>query len=148
MGRSHATASRQVTIIYSLIHRWSDLLQQEGEPIYIRDYRVTSTTEPDILTWYWESFTSAPLRHPPDLTSYSDLAFGDIFCNIVTGDNDFAQLWIWTAVGDGSGQWKKAKEGDLREDGRRLTVTPKHLKPSWVSPDWGIKVLRNQKSRR
>ncbi|KAI0744911.1 hypothetical protein C8Q76DRAFT_789378 [Earliella scabrosa] len=121
--------------------------EQDGQPIFIRDRRVTSTIEPDIITYFWESFTAVPLQAPPDLSSYPDLTVGDLYCNHARGDSPTMQLWIWSVAADGSGYWKKAREGDVREDGRRLTITPKRQQPSWVSADWGIKQLRNPKAR-
>ena len=99
------------------------------------------------MTYFWESFTAIPLGQPPDLAAYNDLAIGDIYCNIVRGDIEAVQLWIWTMGSDGTGYWKRAREGDVREDGRRLTITPKRQQPSWVSPTWGVKQLRNAKAR-
>ncbi|KAI0694472.1 hypothetical protein C8T65DRAFT_744351 [Cerioporus squamosus] len=121
--------------------------EQDGEPIFIRQKRVTSTTEPDVVTYFWESFTTVPLRQPPTLTMYPDLTVGDLYCNHVKGEVKATQLWIWTMGSDGAGYWKRAREGDVREDGRRLTLTPKRKQPSWVSPSWGVKQLRNQKGR-
>ncbi|KAI0713508.1 hypothetical protein C8Q76DRAFT_693409 [Earliella scabrosa] len=121
--------------------------EQDGEAIFIRDKRVTSTTEPDIVTHFWESFTAIPLPEPPNLSSYPDLTVGDLYCNHVRGAAPSIQLWLWSVAVDGTGYWKKAREGDVREDGRRLTITPKRQQPSWVSADWGIKQLRNPKGR-
>lgn len=50
--------------------------------------------------------------------------------------------------GKGVEYWKRAREGDTREDGRRLTISPKRQQPGWVSPDWGVKVLRNPNARK
>ncbi|RPD78446.1 hypothetical protein L226DRAFT_610364 [Lentinus tigrinus ALCF2SS1-7] len=121
--------------------------EQDGEPIFIRQERVTSTTEPDVLTYFWESFTTVPLRHPPDLSSYPELTVGDVYCNILRGETRGVQLWIWVIGDDGVGHWKRAREGDMRDDGRRLTITPKRQQPSWVSPTWGVKQLKNQMGR-
>lgn len=99
-----------------------------------------------MVTYFWESFTAVPLHHPPDLSSYPTLTAGDIFCNHVRDGSRAVQLWIWT-IGDGVGSWKRVREGDVREDGRRLTVTPKRQQPSWVSPTWGEKQLRSQQAR-
>ncbi len=122
------------------------MCQQDGEPIFIRDKKNTSTIEPDIWTYFWESFTAVPLLQPTNLTSHADLAIGDVYCNHVRGAAK-PQLWIWTAGADGEGLWKRASEGDMREDGRRLTVTPKRKQPSWVLPGWAVKQLRNGKGR-
>ncbi|RDX47413.1 hypothetical protein OH76DRAFT_1484767 [Lentinus brumalis] len=127
----------------SIITRFGE---QDGEPIFIREDRVTSTTEPDVVTYFWESFTTTPLRQPPTLTMYPDLTVGDVYCNHVKGEVKATQLWIWTMGSDGSAYWKRAREGDVREDGRRLTVTPKRKQPSWVSKNWGVKQLRNQQA--
>ncbi|RDX40142.1 hypothetical protein OH76DRAFT_1490547 [Lentinus brumalis] len=120
--------------------------EQNGEPIFIRQDRITSTTEPDVVTYFWESFTAVPLHHPPDLSSYPRLTAGDIFCNHVRDGSRAVQLWSWIIGDDGVGSWKRVREGDIREDGRRLTVTPKRQQPSWVSPNWGEKQLRNQQA--
>lgn len=98
--------------------------------------------------WFWESFTLEPLGHPPDLTSYSDLTLGDLYFNVVKGDRSSFQLWSWVRDGKGVEYWKRAREGDTREDGRRLTISPKRQQPGWVSPDWGVKVLRNPNARK
>ncbi|RPD60322.1 hypothetical protein L226DRAFT_577049 [Lentinus tigrinus ALCF2SS1-7] len=121
--------------------------EQDGEPIFIRQERVTSTTEPEVVTYFWESFTAVPLCQPPDLTAHPDLTAGDLYSNIVRGESKSVQLWMWTVDAEGAGAWKRVREGDVREDGRRLTVTPKRQQPSWVSPNWGVKQLRNQRAR-
>ncbi|KAI0730675.1 hypothetical protein C8Q76DRAFT_792823 [Earliella scabrosa] len=121
--------------------------ERDGNPIFVREHRKTSTTEPDIITWYWQSFTLTPLHQPPDLTSYPKLSFGDIYCNVVKASPQSAQLWVWTKGLDGKGDWERAREGDVREDGRQLTITPKEQEPGWVSALWGLKQLRNPDGR-
>ncbi|KAI0738550.1 hypothetical protein C8Q80DRAFT_1275522 [Daedaleopsis nitida] len=121
--------------------------EQDGEPIFIKESRVTSTTEPDVVTHFWESFTSAPLDQPPDLSSYPDLAVGDVYCNIVKAAPPSVQMWLWTSDTNGTTGWKRAKEGTQREDGQRLTITPTRQQPSWVSSQWGVKQLHNPKKR-
>ncbi len=98
------------------------------------------------MTNFWESFTAVPLRQPPNLTSRPDLAYGDVYINIVRGEMigqvNTEQLWIWTEGADGHGFWKSASAGDVRNDGQRLTITPKRLNPSWVGLSWAVKQLR------
>ena len=81
---------------------------QDGKPIFIREKKVTSTTEPDIFTYFWQTFTAQPIRQPPDLTSYPDLKIGDVYINSVLGETKSNQLWIWTAGDDGDPFWKRA----------------------------------------
>ncbi|KAI0742324.1 hypothetical protein C8Q80DRAFT_1273016 [Daedaleopsis nitida] len=116
--------------------------EQDGDPIFIRDSRVTSTTEPDVLTHFWESFSLIPLRQPPDLSSHPDLVFGDVYCNIVKGNVPTVQLWHWTREAGSDGVWQKVKEGYQREDGRQLSITPTRHQPSWVSQEWYRKQLK------
>lgn len=105
------------------------------------------------MTNYWESFTSKPIAHPPDLSCYPDLIVGDLYSNVVlseTCEREDAlgvQLWVWTQGPDGSCLWKRAREGDVRDDGRRLIVTPKKKEPSWVSRNWGVKQLVQGRKR-
>ncbi|KAI0746382.1 hypothetical protein C8Q80DRAFT_1121228 [Daedaleopsis nitida] len=124
---------------------------KDGDPVFIRDNRVTSTTERDIVTYFWESFTMNSLRQPPDLSSYVDLCAGDIYCNKICSSDKSSlptvQLWIWTVDNKGDGSWKRATEGEQRDDGRRLTITPQRQQPSWVSHHWALKQLRNPKGR-
>ena len=83
-----------------------------------------------------------PLLQPPDLSSHADLSIGDVYINIVRGQTKAEQLWIWTAGGDDGLFWKRALRGDVREDGRRLTITPKRRDPLWVGNNWAVKRLR------
>ncbi|KAI0740500.1 hypothetical protein C8Q76DRAFT_790945 [Earliella scabrosa] len=140
-----ATIAEYVKPNGELITRYGEM---DGEPFFIKDNRTTSTIDPHVRTPFWESFSSEPIDHPPDLTSYPDLKVDDLYSNVVLDlPQIMVQLWIWTVGADGSGFWKKTREGDVREDGRRLTITPTRHQPSWVSPGWGIKQLRNPKAR-
>ncbi|RDX39904.1 hypothetical protein OH76DRAFT_1490748 [Lentinus brumalis] len=120
---------------------------RDGEPIFIRETRNSSTTEPDVSTTFWETFSAQPIRSPPDLTRYPDLTVGDVYSHVIlsesceVADAVDVQLWHWTSNSDGQHLWKRAREGDVRGDGRRLIVTPKRKEPSWVSAGWGVKQL-------
>ncbi|KAI0702556.1 hypothetical protein C8Q76DRAFT_789324 [Earliella scabrosa] len=128
-----------------LITRYGEM---DGEPFFLKDNRTTSTTDPDVRTPFWESFSAEPILNPPDLTSYPDLKVGDLYSNVVLDlPTVTVQLWTWSVSADGKGYWKKTREGAVRDDGRRLTITPTRHQPSWVSPGWGIKQLRNPKAR-
>ncbi|RDX51815.1 hypothetical protein OH76DRAFT_1417161 [Lentinus brumalis] len=126
---------------------------RDGEPLFIRDTKRTSTTEPDILTFYWESFTAQPIVSPPDLTRYADLREGDLYSNVILSetcereDAIDVQLWLWAPGADGTCVWTRAREGDVRDDGRRLIVTPCRKEPSWVSRTWGVKQLVQSQKR-
>ncbi|KAJ3000373.1 hypothetical protein NUW54_g6793 [Trametes sanguinea] len=115
---------------------WTRFGMQNGEPVFIRDSRCSSTKDKDCITSWWESSSRAPLREPPDLSDKPDLALGDLYCNHVIGI-DAPQLWIWTTDG-----WKPIAEGDMRaSDNRRLSITPKKKLPSWVKGDWCLKQM-------
>lgn len=53
-------------------------------------------------------------------------------------------MWIWTKDGSKIAFWKVTKEGDVREDGRRLSITPKLGLPSWVKPEWCMRQMLKQ----
>ena len=87
------------------------------------------------MTYFWESFTAVPLRNPPDLSTRPELTIGDVYCNIVRGQQKSVQLWIWTEE-NGRRTWQPTTLGIERDsDGRRLALSPK-LFPSWVSDKW------------
>lgn len=91
---------------------------QNGAPVFMRRERTSSSTYRECVTAYYESFSRDELRSPPDLPSDSQLEEGDIYINIVYGPGT-AQMWIWTRDGGRVAFWKVAKEGDVREAGRR-----------------------------
>lgn len=63
-------------------------------------------------------------------------------------DNGIPQMWIWSKDGGSVAFWKVAKEGDIHEDGRRLSITPKLGLPSWVKPEWCMRqMLKQQKGK-
>ncbi|KAI0666484.1 hypothetical protein C8Q78DRAFT_984230 [Trametes maxima] len=104
----------------------------------------SSTKDKDCLTFWWECTSRVPLREPPpSLSNKPELAINDLFCNRITGV-DMPRLWIWTSDGDKPPFWKPISEGDTREDGRRLSITPKQKRPSWVKSDWCVKQMVKQ----
>lgn len=113
---------------------------KNGQPVFIRRRRNSSTKDKTCITWFWECYSRAPLQAPPGLSDRPDLALGDIFCNRV-GGIDLPKLWIWTSDGDQHPHWNPIAEGDVRDDGRRLYITPKKKEPSWVKSDWCVKQM-------
>ncbi|KAI0827605.1 hypothetical protein BC628DRAFT_1418238 [Trametes gibbosa] len=100
---------------------WTRYGKQNGEPVFMRKKNISSTKDKDCLTFWWECFSSAPLRELPDLSTRPEFALGDILVNRVIG--------------------VKVPQGDIREDGRRLSITPKERRPSWVKADWAVKQM-------
>ena len=87
-----------------------------------------------VYTIYWgpKDVRPEPIVMPPDLTgvdSEKPLAIGDLFYYRTSGGY---KLWLWSVL-DGKPFWKPVKYGYIREDGRRLIVTPSTHVPSWVS---------------
>ncbi|OSC97456.1 hypothetical protein PYCCODRAFT_1471863 [Trametes coccinea BRFM310] len=121
---------------------WTRFGVQNGEPVFIKEHWRSSTKDKDCITYWWECTSRSPLRDPPDLSGHSDLAIGDLFCNRVVGAHT-PRLWLWTTVGD-TPTWKPISEGHIREDGRRLSITPKQRRPSWVKAGWCIKQMVKQ----
>lgn len=73
------------------------------------------------------------MGHPPDLTSRSDLTIGDLFYNRLS---NAGQIWMWTRQTNGHLVWKLLPFNYEREDGMRLSLTPRRRDPSWVSEKW------------
>ena len=66
---------------------------------------------------------------------------GDLFLH-KHGDDGVPQLWLRSGDGDAGDDddddyWESVKVGYIREDGRKLTITPIGGHPSWVGGDWG-----------
>ncbi|KAI9062811.1 hypothetical protein FKP32DRAFT_1677299 [Trametes sanguinea] len=122
---------------------WTRFGMQNGRPVFIRKHHTSSTVDKDCVTYWWPSYSRAPLAEPPDLGEQKELAIGDVYCNIVLGIDD-PQLWVCDAIVDGRPKWDIIAVGDTRKDGRRLIVTAKKKQPSWVSSNWGIKQLLQQ----
>ena len=91
-----------------------------------------------MLTLYWyPKVPTEQILTPPDLTdvpceSDEKLAPGDLFYHRTAGEY---KLWLWTVVEDSDPFWKPVWYGYLREDGRRLIVTPVTKQPGWVSKE-------------
>ncbi|KAI0644130.1 hypothetical protein C8Q79DRAFT_927957 [Trametes meyenii] len=114
---------------------------KNGQPVFIRQQWKSSTKDKGCMTAWWECNSRVPLHEPPTaLSSIPELALGDLFCDRVVGV-DTPRLWIWAAVGDKPLFWRPIAEGDIREDGRRLSITPKLKCPSWVNADWCVKQM-------
>ncbi|KAI0672558.1 hypothetical protein C8Q78DRAFT_990953 [Trametes maxima] len=127
---------------------WTPWGTKNGDPVFVRQSHSSSTKDKDCVTYWWKCRSRTLLSTPPDLSQKSDLAIGDLLCNYVEGIS-IPQMWIWTTVGAHPPCWKPIAEGDLREDGRRLSITPVNKKPSWVNPEWCLKqMVRKQKSTR
>ncbi|KAF7798360.1 hypothetical protein EIP86_009581 [Pleurotus ostreatoroseus] len=84
-------------------------------------------------TWF-EASSGKRMRHPPDLSSRSDLEIGDVFYNRLDDGN--SQFWLWTYHANGTTIWKPIPLNYEREDGKRLTLTPTRQQPSWVTEKW------------
>ncbi|OSC99812.1 hypothetical protein PYCCODRAFT_1469943 [Trametes coccinea BRFM310] len=125
---------------------WTRYGVQNGEPVFIKRNWRSSTKDRDCVTSWWECTSRIPLKEPPNLSGRPELAIGDLFCNRVV-DVATPRLWIWTSVG-GTPTWRPISEGDTREDGRRLSITPKQKRPSWVKADWCVKqMLKHQRGQ-
>ncbi|KAI0710500.1 hypothetical protein C8Q76DRAFT_798059 [Earliella scabrosa] len=100
--------------------------------------KATPKKKPPVLTVYWypKVPTDEPILMPPDLTDVpSDLklAPGDLFYHRTAADQ--YKLWLWTVVEGNGPFWKPVWYGYLRDDGRRLIVTPVTKQPGWVSKE-------------
>ncbi|OJT02571.1 hypothetical protein TRAPUB_6893 [Trametes pubescens] len=119
---------------------WTRWGEKDGEPIFVRRNPGKG------ITAWWEAFSTAPLRVPPDLSNKRDLALGDVFCNHIPG-TESPKLWVWASSKHQSPHWKSLAEGDAREDGKRLYITPKRQDPSWVEAEWCYKqILKRQRT--
>ncbi|OSD01992.1 hypothetical protein PYCCODRAFT_1468257 [Trametes coccinea BRFM310] len=125
---------------------WTRFGIQNEQPTFIRQHHNSSTKDKDCITWYWECFSRAPLAEPPDIGEHTELTIGDLLCNHVMGV-DVPQTWICTAIEDGHPTWKTIGEGDARKDGRRLHITPKMKRPSWVTSEWCLKQMLSQQRK-
>ncbi|KAI9069636.1 hypothetical protein FKP32DRAFT_1671207 [Trametes sanguinea] len=125
---------------------WTRFGVQNGQPIWFREHRISSTKDKNCITYWWASHSRAPLAEPPNISDQDELAIGDLFCNHIMGV-DVPQTWICTSVGDGTATWNVIGVGDTRHDGRRLTITPTMKKPSWVTPKWCAKQLLIQQRK-
>ncbi|CDO73918.1 hypothetical protein BN946_scf185016.g75 [Trametes cinnabarina] len=125
---------------------WTRFGVQNGEPVFVKEHRHSSTTDKDCITHWWECNSREPLREPPDIKDKSELASGDLFCNHVAGV-DMPQVWICSAIKNGHPVWKPIAEGEDRPDGRKLSITPKTKKPSWVKAQWCVKQMVHRTSQ-
>ncbi|KAI0675876.1 hypothetical protein C8Q78DRAFT_1074853 [Trametes maxima] len=89
-------------------------------------------------TWWFETASNDTIPCPPArLAQQDDLRPGDLFLHRI--DKKQHQLWHWVDD-EGLGlHWKSIHVGSRRADGRRLTLTPKQKRPSWVGEDWYIR---------
>ena len=91
-------------------------------------------------TYWFETAGTDRLAGPPLIHHSCGLKRGDIFFHKLP---DGWQLWLRN--GDESAVedvWTEVDIGYIREDGRKLTVTPTIQAPSWVGGDWGTKKVR------
>ncbi|KAI0650197.1 hypothetical protein C8Q79DRAFT_1006485 [Trametes meyenii] len=89
-------------------------------------------------TWWFETTSNDAIPRPPArLAQQDDLKPGDLFLHRI--EKKQHQLWHWVDD-EGLGlHWKSIHVGSRRADGRRLTLTPKQKRPSWVGEDWYIR---------
>ncbi|KAI0710499.1 hypothetical protein C8Q76DRAFT_798058 [Earliella scabrosa] len=91
--------------------------------------------------WFWQTASRKAIRHPPDLSHRPELAENDLFLHRFKGQ---LQMWVWVAEDGREYRWKKVQVGYKRpSDGRVLTLTEVHKKPSWLEPGW-YKKRKNQ----
>lgn len=90
----------------------------------------------DVMVYWWETSSDQPIACPLDLSHRKELQVGDIFLHRSPRK---LQLWLWLAEGGGLPVWKPVHVGYRRTDGRTLTLTEVHQKPSWLDPDWFAK---------
>ncbi|RPD53701.1 hypothetical protein L227DRAFT_616791 [Lentinus tigrinus ALCF2SS1-6] len=123
--------STQNTLLraYSSIDE-TDYLQRKG-----RTQSASEGRDKEFKVYWWETKSSTPIQHPLDLSRRRELAEEDLFLHRY-GDNQ-RQFWIWITEPGRATRWKKIKEGYRRpSDGRCLTVTETHKKPSWLEAGW------------
>ncbi|PIL23657.1 hypothetical protein GSI_14970 [Ganoderma sinense ZZ0214-1] len=126
---------------------WTRFGIKNGSPTFVRRDRTSSSTDRDCVTAYYKSFSVEEICSPPDLSNDPQLEEGDIYINTVY-DTGAPQVWIWTKDNGKIVFWKVAKEGDVREDGRWLSIMPKLGLPSWVKPEWCVwQMLKQQKGK-
>lgn len=121
-------------IYYSIAHLPQLVLKRERN-------RIRSNNKHDIVprgkqyTWWFQTKSEQPIACPPPLHPSCKLSIGDLFWH-KAGDQD--QFWL-RVLDDESGEemWKVIERGYVREDGRRLTVTPTKQVLSWVGTMWG-----------
>lgn len=78
-----------------------------------------------------------PLTIPPPLHPTCGVQRGDIFFHTFPGG---FQFWFRMRREDtGADTWESVELGYVREDGRKLTITRKSKRPSWVGGDWGVR---------
>ncbi|KAI0715880.1 hypothetical protein C8T65DRAFT_738318 [Cerioporus squamosus] len=100
-----------------------------------RKKRKQSASEGRLTVWWFETKSSTPIDHPPDLSRRRDLEEEDLFLHR-HGDND-TQFWIWITEPGRAPRWKRILLGYRRpSDGRYLTLTETHKKPSWLLSGW------------
>ncbi|TFK79512.1 hypothetical protein K466DRAFT_606093 [Polyporus arcularius HHB13444] len=96
--------------------------------------------QPETAWWHIKVKKNAPppiasqaLAHPPDLTSFKSLCFGDLFYHrSIRG----VQLWMWSENPGTLGEWVPVLLGISRSiDDRVLSLTPS-VKPSWTQKKW------------
>ncbi|KAI9057381.1 hypothetical protein FKP32DRAFT_1607326 [Trametes sanguinea] len=118
------------------------IYSQDGELLFVKEYRHSSTTDKGRATHWWDCNSREPLRSPPDIKDKSELASGDLFCNHVAGV-DMPQVWICSAFENGQPTWEPITEGMDGPDGRKLLINPKTKMPLWVKVQWSVKQMAN-----
>ncbi|RDX40002.1 hypothetical protein OH76DRAFT_1490657 [Lentinus brumalis] len=112
-------------------------LKREKGPIR---YNAKHDTTPGLRYTYWfETSGERPILAPPLLHPACGLQRGDLFFHRWADASD-PQFWL-RQQDDlvGEDVWQSVDIGYVREDGRKLTLTDKVQRPSWVGGDWGSK---------
>lgn len=121
------------------------LIVIQGTEYLEREWRKQAASEgPDgevFYVWFWQTSSTKAIRQPPNLSDRPELAENDIFMHRHDGR---LQMWVWVADDGREYRWKRVQVGYRRpSDGRVLTLTEVHKKPSWLEPQW-YKKRRNQ----
>ncbi|RDX40503.1 hypothetical protein OH76DRAFT_1490239 [Lentinus brumalis] len=109
----------------------SDASINEGDYLERLD-RTQSASEGGLILYWFETDSLEARLHPPDLSRRPDLAENDLFIHSWGPQREHTQYWVWIPI-EGIFQWKRVKVGFRRpSDGRILSETEVHRKPSWI----------------
>ena len=101
----------------------------------IRANHRQGPSERHYTSWF-DTESSHPISVPPPLHPSCGLQQGDLFLHRTPIEQ---QLWLRVSDEEHGETWKPVGPGYEREDGRKLTITPKMKIPSWVGRDWGAR---------
>lgn len=102
----------------------------------MRAIRDTAKDDRPLSTEWFETEAQQPIVSPPRLHSSCNVKLGDLFLHYHGSET---QIWLRISGSHGDDCWVPIDIGHVREDGRRLTLTPKMQVPSWVGKSWGSK---------